>query len=39
MIELRKGQRVNYFSCIEGKGDLKDFQCIAQYASLFVDLL
>ena len=30
---------VNYLSCIEGKGSLKDIQCSAQNAALFVDLL
>ena len=32
-------KRVNYFICIEGKGSLKDIQCSAQNAALFVDLL
>ena len=30
---------VNYYSCIEGKGDDKDIQCNAQNAALFVSLL
>ena len=36
IIEIKKGG--NYLSCIEGKGGLKDFYCIAQNAALFVDL-
>ena len=28
-----------YRDCIDGKGGLKDIQCIAQIASRFVDLL
>ena len=32
-------KKVNYLSCIEGKGGLKAFQCIAQNAAQFVDLL
>ena len=28
--EKRNKKRVNYLSCIEGKGGLKDFRCIAQ---------
>ena len=31
--------RVNYLSWIEGKGGLKDIQCIAQNAALFDALL
>ena len=34
---IKKG--VNYFSCIEGKGGLKDIHWSAQNAALFVDLL
>ena len=30
---------LNYLSCIEGKGRLKDSHCIAQNAALFVDRL
>ena len=32
-------ERGYYFSCIEGKGGLKEIRCIAQNAGLFVDLL
>ena len=35
---LRK-EKVNYLSCIGGKGDGKDIHCNAQNAALFVDLL
>ena len=31
-------KRVDYLSCVEGKGGFKDIQCIAQNAALFVDL-
>ena len=36
ILELRKW--VSFFSCIEGKGDLKEIHCIAQNAALFVSL-
>ena len=29
-------KRVNYLSCIEGKGGLKDIHCSAQNEALFV---
>ena len=32
-------KRVNYLSCIEGKGGLKEIHCIAQNVALFVSLL
>ena len=32
-------KRVNYLSCIEGKGGLKDFHRIEQNSALYVDLL
>ena len=32
-------KRVDYLSCIEVKGGLKDIHCIAQNAGFFVDLL
>ena len=31
--------KVNYLSCIEGKGGGKDIHCNVQNAALFVDLL
>ena len=32
-------KRVNYLSCIEGKGGLKDIGCSEQNDALFIDLL
>ena len=37
--DLRSKERVNYLSCIEGKGGGKEIHLGAQNAALFVDLL